>query len=100
MHERSRPEASTREKRGAGEQSLTLDHTAMGAPSDQAAVLKPEHALKKVAEVEPRAEQVVECRVFAGLLMAETAGALQMTLRTVERDRQKARGCINWALHN
>lgn len=85
-------------KRGAGEQMLTLEDDRIAAPSDQMAVLLLEDALLEIAEIDPRMERVVECRVFAGLSVAETAEALDMTVRTVERDWQRARGYINRAL--
>lgn len=87
-------------KRGAGEQAMTLEDDGVGVPSDQATVLRLEDALQELVELDPRLEQVVECRVFAGLTVAETAEALDMTVRTVERDWQKARGYINRALAN
>ena len=85
-------------KRGAGEQMLTLEDDRIAAPSDQMGVLLLEDALLEIAEIDPRMERVVECRVFAGLSVAETAEALDMTVRTVERDWQRARGYINRAL--
>jgi len=86
------------DKRGAGAQLLTLEDDRIATPSDQMAVLLLEDALLEIAEIDPRMEQVVECRVFAGLSVAETAEALDMTVRTVERDWQRARGYINRAL--
>jgi len=55
------------------------------------AVLALDTALKDMAATDPRLESIVECRYFAGLTVAETAEALGMAVRTVERDWQKAR---------
>lgn len=88
------------DKRGAGVQAVTLEDDGVGVPSDQDAVLRLEDALQELVELDPRLERVVECRVFAGLSVAETAEALDMTVRTVERDWHKARGYINRALAN
>jgi RNA polymerase sigma factor (TIGR02999 family) len=85
-------------KRGDGRQLLTLEDERVESPSDQVAILLLEDALREIAEVDPRMERVVECRVFAGLSMAETAEALDLTLRTVERDWQRAKGYINRAM--
>jgi DNA-directed RNA polymerase specialized sigma24 family protein len=43
---------------------------------------------------------VVECRFFAGLTTEETAAALQVRTRTVERDWQKARAWLNLQLRD
>ena len=86
------------DKRGAGEAPVTLQDDLVGSPSDQMAVLLLEDALNEIAEIDPRMERVVECRMFAGLTVAETADALEMTVRTVERDWRRARGYINRAL--
>ena len=41
-----------------------------------------------------RLSRVVECRYFAGLTEEETAVALGVTARTVERDWVKAKGWL------
>ena len=48
-------------------------------------------ALQDLARVDPRLAQVVEMRYFGGLTEAETAEALGVTERTVQRDWGKAR---------
>lgn len=88
------------DKRGAGLQAVTLDAERIETPSDQFALLKLEDALKNMAKIDERLERVVECRLFAGLTVIETAEALDMTVRTVERDWQRARGYINQAMSN
>src|SRR5262249_27369930 len=50
-----------------------------------------DEALVRLAEIEPRAARVVECRFFAGITEEETALALGVTARTVARDWVKAR---------
>lgn len=47
-----------------------------------------------ISTLNERLSQVVECRFFAGLTTEETAAALQVTTRTVERDWQKARAWL------
>jgi DNA-directed RNA polymerase specialized sigma24 family protein len=47
-----------------------------------------------------RLSRVVECRFFAGSTAEETAAALQVTTRTVERDWQKARAWLYTQLHD
>lgn len=86
------------DKRGAGISPVTLEADRMEAPESQMAVLQLEQALVEIGEIDPRMERVVECRAFAGLTVAETAEALELTVRTVERDWQRARGYINRAM--
>ena len=47
--------------------------------------------LKDIAEIDPRLEQTIACRYFAGLSINDTAEALGMAVRTVERDWQRAK---------
>jgi len=79
------------EKRGGGVDALELDEQRVESSDDSVAVLALDTALKDMAATDPRLESIVECRYFAGLTVAETAEALGMAVRTVERDWQKAR---------
>lgn len=78
-------------KRGEGVAPLELDEQRYESADDSVAVLVLDSALKDMAKIHPRLESVVECRYFAGLTVDETAEALGMTVRTVERDWQRAR---------
>jgi RNA polymerase sigma-70 factor (ECF subfamily) len=49
-------------------------------------VLMLDHALTKLAEIDPRKVTIVECRFFLGLTLAETAELLGIGHATVERD--------------
>lgn len=82
------------EKRGGGVDALELDEQRVESSDDSVAVLALDTALKDMAATDPRLESIVECRYFAGLSVAETAEALGMAVRTVERDWQKARGYL------
>lgn len=79
------------EKRGGGVDALELDEQRVESSDDSVAVLALDIALKDMAATDPRLESIVECRYFAGLTVAETAEALDMAVRTVERDWQRAR---------
>ena len=79
------------EKRGGGVDAMELDEQRVESSEDSVAVLVLDTALKDMAAIDPRLESIVECRYFAGLTVAETAEALGMAVRTVERDWQKAR---------
>ena len=53
-----------------------------------------DEALDRLAAVNQRLSQVVECRYFGGLTEEETAEALGVNARTVQRDWAKARGWL------
>lgn len=48
-------------------------------------------ALHRLAQHAPRLEKIVECRFFGGMNVQETAEALDISTRTVERDWRKAK---------
>jgi RNA polymerase sigma factor (TIGR02999 family) len=65
------------------------------AVSDRAdALLAIDEALDRLAMLDSRQARVVDCRFFGGLTETETAEALGVTPRTVERDWVKARGWL------
>ena len=88
-------------KRGGGLEAVTLS-TAVAelAPQADNEVLRVHEALADLATVEPRLAQVVEMRYFGGLTEAETAEALGVTERTVQRDWAKARLWLASALQH
>ena len=58
-----------------------------------------DEALKKLSEIDLRLGKIVECKFFGGLTTEETAEALGMAKRTVERDWQRARTYLYKMLH-
>jgi RNA polymerase sigma factor (TIGR02999 family) len=83
-----------RAKRRGGELlRITLDENASAAERGET-LLALDEALERLAALNPRLSQVVECRFFGGLTEEETAGALGLPLRTVQRDWAKARGWL------
>ncbi len=85
-------------KRGGDYQRISLDHEEIGVDEQPAAVLDLDDALDRLAALEPRLAQVVECRFFGGLTEEEIAAALGVTVRTVQRDWSKARMLLQLAL--
>lgn len=85
-------------RRGGGLEAFPLgdDDGAVAARSDTLLAL--DEALEDLAAMNPRLGQVVECRYFAGLTEEETAEALGITTRTVQRDWTKARGWLHTRL--
>ncbi len=48
-------------------------------------VLAIDMALERLAQIDERAHRVVECRIFAGLTLEETAQALGISSKSVQR---------------
>jgi RNA polymerase sigma factor (TIGR02999 family) len=80
-------------RRGGEQQRVTLEENATPAERSET-LLALDEALERLARLNPRLGQVVECRYFGGLTEQETAEALGVTLRTVQRDWAKARGWL------
>jgi len=81
-------------KRGGGAAPLTLHDAVALTGGEQLDVLELEEGLERLAAVQERAARVVECRFYGGLSVDETAEALGVTSRTVNRDWQFARAWL------
>ena len=73
-------------KRGGDVTVLGLDAVDPGVENKVVEVLALDEALTELASLDTRAGRVVELRFFAGLSIAETADALDVSPATVERD--------------
>ena len=82
------------QKRGAGRPPLPLDRAPVGIEQQTELVLAVDEALESLATFNERLARVVECRFFAGFSDEETAAALGVSLRTVERDWTRARAWL------
>lgn len=91
--------ARNRAKRGGGAAHVTLDGDAGPGAATQLLdlddLLALDEALDRLEAMDPRACRVVECRVFAGLSVEETADALGVSGPTVKRDYASARAWLN-----
>jgi RNA polymerase sigma factor (TIGR02999 family) len=87
-------------KRGGAPRHVTLDEENASADDQAEIVLQLHEALEGLAEWAPRLAKVVECRFFGGLTETETAEALGVTVRTVQRDWVKARVLLQRALES
>lgn len=85
-------------KRGGVRKRVTLDDAHLAVDAEPDVLLALDDALRQLADFEPRLARVVECRFFGGLTEPETADALGVTLRTVQRDWVKARVLLRRAL--
>jgi RNA polymerase sigma factor (TIGR02999 family) len=92
-HARSR----TRQKRGGEarpEQLETDDDPALLSGMQADEVLAIDVALDRLARLDDRARRVVEYRVFAGLTLEETAAALAISPKSVQRTWTTARAWL------
>ncbi len=87
-------------KRGGMRQRVTLENLEMDIGAEPEVLLLLNDAMERLAAFEPRLARVVECRFFGGLTEKETAEALGLTTRTVQRDWVKARVLLRRALES
>lgn len=87
-------------KRGGGRPFSDLDPDAVAIEDQSELIVALDMALDSVASFNQRMARVAECRLFAGLTEEETAQALEMSLRTVQRDWQRARAWLQQQLNN
>jgi RNA polymerase sigma factor (TIGR02999 family) len=87
------------QRRGGGSPRVTLDDDATVEERGET-LLALDEALERLGALNGRLGQVVECRYFGGLTEEETAEALGVTARTVQRDWAKARGWLYMELSN
>lgn len=81
-----RARAQLTAKRGDGAIHVELEEAADFAVAEDAQLVAVNDALEALAKVQPRLVGVVECRFYAGYSEEETAEALGLSLRTVQRD--------------
>ena len=84
------------QKRGGGIIAITDREVAIQAQAEELVGLN--ELLARLEAENPRMLQVVECRFFAGYSETETAEALGVSARTVERDWLRARVWLKRAL--
>ncbi len=89
------------ERRGGGVHPSTLDSAvADSVPGGEDEVIAVHEALDELAALDPRLARVVEMRYFGGMADAEIAEALELGVRTVRRDWEKARLLLSTALRH
>jgi RNA polymerase sigma factor (TIGR02999 family) len=89
--------ARLRVKRGGGWRRVDIDQaetTSAGDDADPADVLALDAALERLQGFDPALAEVVKLRCFIGLTVAETATALEMPARSVDRAWAAARAWL------
>jgi RNA polymerase sigma factor (TIGR02999 family) len=82
------------QKRGGGAAPVELEPELLGERPEIERILEVDRALDELASFNPRLTQILECRFFAGMTREETAEALGISVRTVERDWTRARAWL------
>jgi RNA polymerase sigma factor (TIGR02999 family) len=85
-------------KRGAGQRPVSLDRVQVVVGDASARqidfLLAIDQALERMSEASARLTRVFECRYFGGLTEQETAEALGLPLRTIQRDWMKSKAWL------
>jgi RNA polymerase sigma factor (TIGR02999 family) len=82
-------------KRGGGHQPVPLEEAESFLTDEEAdEMLALDAALDRLAALAPRVVQVVQCRFYSGLTLEETAQALEVSVKTVQRDWIAARAWL------
>lgn len=87
-----------RQKRGGGVAPTPLDHEPGVCDADPAEILALEEALTRLEQLDPQKAELVMLRYFAGLTIDETAAALGLAPRTVDKEWRFARAWLHRAL--
>lgn len=82
------------QKRGAGRRRIDLDEAVLVSDDRLEDVLMLDEAMGRLESWAPRAARVVECRVFVGMTIDETAEALGLAPATVKRHWSAARAWL------
>jgi RNA polymerase sigma factor (TIGR02999 family) len=86
------------QKRGGDAIHVPLREDLVGTASATVDLLTLDDALAALAQHDSRLERVVECRFFGGMEVRDTAEALGVSERTVERDWARAKAYLYKAL--
>jgi RNA polymerase sigma factor (TIGR02999 family) len=88
------------QKRGGKDEAtqVTLDQSAGQIASRDAELIELDRALEKLAQMNSRQAQIVECRFFGGLNVSESASMLGVSESVIERDWRAAKAWLASAL--
>ncbi len=96
----SRARARLADKRGGGVAAVELEEEKVGFEPAAEWLIDLDRALSGLRSHDERLTRVFECRYFAGLSEEETAEALDISLRTVQRSWMRARAWLRDALQD
>jgi RNA polymerase sigma-70 factor, ECF subfamily len=84
-----------REKRGAGQQLVSLAEALVFSPEKSVELLKLDESLERLTKLDPRQGRIVELRFFGGLTVEETAHVLGISPKTVKREWSVAKAWLH-----
>ena len=87
-------------KRGGAHPHTAITTNLIDSAGSESEALHVHDALEELTAIDTRLAQIVEMRYFAGLTESETAEALDISLRTVQRDWEKARLYLAYVLRH
>jgi RNA polymerase sigma factor (TIGR02999 family) len=88
------------QKRGSGEEVQELNEELLVSGEDSERVLELSSALDRLARIDTKLRDVVQHRFFGGLSEEETAEAMDISLRSVQRLWRRARVWLRGELAN
>lgn len=86
-------------KRGGDWRRVVLENVDLPIAGTSLDVLDLNDALTRLERFDERLCKVVECRYFGGMTVEETAAALEISPRTVDRSWQKAKAWLYREIH-
>lgn len=84
-----------REKRGAGQQAVSLEEALVFSPEKSVELLELDESLRRLTKLDPRQGRIVELRFFGGLTVEETAHLLGISPKTVNREWSMAKAWLH-----
>jgi RNA polymerase sigma factor (TIGR02999 family) len=81
-------------KRGAGMRIMSLEEAPAVSRDSAAEIIDLDRALQQLSTIDPRKAQIVELRFFGGLSEEETAEALKVSTRTIQREWDLAKSFL------
>ena len=85
---------ASRQKREGGRVQVPLSEELLVSEARSEELMTLDDALDKLTTSDPRLGQIVECRIFGGLTIEETAEALEVSAVTVKRGWALARAWL------
>lgn len=82
------------QKRGGDQTHITLEEDEINIHEHAGQIVALDELLDQLSELDERMANIVELRFFGGMSIEETAGLLDVSTSTVDRDWQKARGWL------
>lgn len=86
------------ERRGGDLIRVPLDANLVALNREATEILALDQAMRELEALDPRMVRIVECRFFGGLSVLETAEAIDVSTRTVEREWTRARAYLRQML--